>query len=88
MSRFDALTAGLGFRTTTPQFEVGEEILAIVTGREGNDAIVRIGDTVLRMPGSDLHVDDEAIIRVTAFDPANATGEATFVEAVDVDTPE
>lgn len=88
MSRFRALTAGLGFRTTTPQFEVGQEIPVIVTGREGDTAVVRVGDTVLRLPGSELGVDDEAIVRVTAFDAASSTGEAEFVETVDVDAAE
>lgn len=85
MSRLSAFVAGLTFRTATPTFEVGEEIPAVVTGRRGTDAVVRIGDTVLRLPGSVLQV-DEAIIRVTAFDAADYTGEAEFVEAVDVDT--
>ena len=86
MSRLSAFVAGLAFRTATPTFEVGEEIPAVVTGRRGPDAVARIGDTILRLPGSDLQVDDEAIIRVTAFDAADYTGEAEFVEAVDVDT--
>lgn len=86
MSRLSAFVAGLAFRTATPTFEVGEEIPAIVTDRRGTDAVVRIGDTVLRLPESDMQVDDEAIIRVTAFDAADHTGEAEFVETVDVDT--
>lgn len=86
MSRFSAFLEGVAFRTSTPTFEVGQEIPAIVTGRNGNDAVIRIGDTVLRLPDSDLRIDDEAIVRITAFDADSFTGEAEFVEVVDVDT--
>lgn len=88
MSRFDAFFEGMSFRTTTPTFDVGQEIPLIVTGREGTDAVARVGDTRLLLRGSDLRVDDEIIARVTAFDDDSHTGEAEFVEAVDVDRPE
>ncbi|GAB7093405.1 hypothetical protein JCM30237_05570 [Halolamina litorea] len=76
MSRFDAFVAGLGFRTATPRYEAGDELDVIVTGRDGDDALVRIGDTVLRLPGADVAVDDEVRIRVTEFDAYSSTGTA------------
>lgn len=88
MSRFSAFVEGLAFRTTTPTFDVGQEIPLIITGREGDDAVARVGDTKLRLPGSDLRVDDEIIARITSFDDGSYTGQAEFVENVDVDTPE
>jgi len=51
----------------------------IITGRDGDDALVRIGDTRLRLPDTDVAVDDEVRIRVTAFDADDATGEAELL---------
>jgi hypothetical protein len=79
MSRFDAFLAGFEFRTATPQYEIGDELPVIITGRDGDDALVRIGDTRLRLPDTDVAVDDEVRIRVTAFDAADATGEAELL---------
>ena len=78
MSRLGAFLAGVGFRTSKPTYSPGDELTVIVTSRDGEDALVRIGDTVLRLPGAadDVTVDEEARIRVTAFDADNATGEA------------
>lgn len=78
MSRLNAFFAGVGFRTSTPTYSPGDELTAIVTDRDGEDALVRIGDTVLRLPGAadDVTVDEETRIRVTAFDDESATGEA------------
>ncbi len=79
MSRFDAFFEGLEFRTATPQYEPGDELAVIVTGRDGDDALVRIGDTRLRLPDTDVAVDAEVRIRVTAFDADDATGEAELL---------
>ncbi|GAB7012925.1 DUF7513 family protein [Halolamina salina] len=78
MSRLDAFLAGFEFRTATPTYSPGDELTAIVTGRDGDDAVIRIGDTVLRLPGAadDVTVDEEARVRVTSFDEGSATGEA------------
>ncbi|NHX36250.1 MULTISPECIES: DUF7513 family protein [Halolamina] len=79
MSRLDAFLAGLEFRTATPQYQPGDELPVIVTGRDGDDALVRIGDTRLRLPDTDVAVDEEVRIRVTAFDADRSTGEAELV---------
>ena len=79
MSRLDAFLAGLTFRTATPEYSPGDELAVIVTGRDGEDALVRIGDTVLRLAGSEGAIDEEVRIRVTAFDAENSTGEAELV---------
>lgn len=83
MSRLSAFIKGLTFRTATPKFEVGRELPAIVTGRDGRDALVRIGDTVLRVDDADLRIDDEVVVRVTSFDASRSTGEATLVDGPD-----
>lgn len=79
MSRFDAFFEGASFRTATPQYEAGDELDVIVTGREGDDALVRIGDTVLRLPDTDVVVDSEVRIRVTEFDADASTGTAELL---------
>lgn len=81
MSRLGAFFAGAEFRTSKPTYSPGDELTAIVTGRDGEDALIRIGDTVLRLPGAadDVTVDEEARVRVTAFDDDSATGEAELV---------
>ena len=83
MSRLGAFFAGVGFRTATPSFEPGERVTAIITGRDGDAALARIGDTVLRVrdtPASAL--DRKVRIEITTFDGANARGEAEFLDVV------
>lgn len=79
MSRLDAFLAGVTFRTATPQYSPGDELDAIVTGHDGDVAVVRIGDTVLRMPDATVSVDEEVRIRVTEFDDADSTGVAELL---------
>lgn len=79
MSRLDAFFAGLTFRTATPQYSAGDELTVIVTGRDGDDALVRIGDTVLRVADEDVDVDEEVRIRVTEFDGDSSTGAAELL---------
>jgi hypothetical protein len=79
MSRLDAFLAGLTFRTATPAYSPGDELEVIVTGRDGEDALVRIGDTVLRLAGTEVAVDEEVRVRVTAFDAEASIGEAELL---------
>lgn len=81
MSMFSAFLEGLEFRTATPEYSPGDELEVIITGREGDDALIRIGDTVLRMGGADddVEVDDEVTVRVTSFDTTTSTGEAELL---------
>lgn len=61
----DAFFEGLEVRSATPQYEPGDELSVIVTGRDGDDALVRIGHPRLRLPDTDAAVDAD-----------DATGEA------------
>jgi len=79
MSRLDAFLAGVNFRTATPQYSAGDELNVIVTSRDGDDALVRIGDTVLRVLDTEVSVDAEVRIRVTDFDAADSTGTAELI---------
>ncbi|KTG10206.1 hypothetical protein AUR64_11510 [Haloprofundus marisrubri] len=47
------LFAGWTFRTSTPSYDVGDELVAYVTGVDGAGPRVRVGDTVLRLTGVD-----------------------------------
>jgi len=81
MSLLEKYFAGVGFRTSTPAFEPGEEISAFVTGYDGDTPVARIGDTVLRVEDAPADaVDARARLRVESFDEAAHTGTATYLE--------
>jgi hypothetical protein len=76
----DKLFAGWGFRTRTPEYAPGDELVVYVTGYE-DAPIVRIGDTALRLADGDPSLVDERIrIRVTAFDADTHTGSAERID--------
>ncbi|WP_137283366.1 DUF7513 family protein [Halorussus salinisoli] len=75
--------AGLGFRTNKPSFEPGEEISAFVTGYHGGTAVVRVGDTVLRIEDAPENALDTRVrLRVEEFDDNDHQGTATYLETV------
>ncbi|GAA0658564.1 DUF7513 family protein [Salarchaeum japonicum] len=79
----DAFFAGVGFRTATPSFDAGDEFVVVVTGREGDTPVVRIGDSVLRVPDAPRDsVRTKVRVRVESFDDADHTGTATYLETV------
>lgn len=85
MSRLDAFLEGWSFRSNTPTFEEGQELAAFVTGYDAEEgvALVRIGDTVLRIPdGSPNLVDTQVRLRIEAFDANDHTGRATVLERI------
>ena len=83
MSRLGSFLAGVGFRTATPAFEPGETVTLIVTGLDGDVALARVGDTVLRVRGApEAALDKKVRIEITSFDGANASGEAEFLDVV------
>jgi hypothetical protein len=72
--------AGWGFRTRTPDYEPGDELVVYVTGFDGSP-VVRIGDTELRLADGDASLVDERIrVRVTAFDAESHTGSAERID--------
>lgn len=73
--------AGFGFRTSRPGFSAGEELTAFVTGLNGHSE-VRVGDTVLSLPGETVEPDTKVRLRVVEFDPSDSTGEAELLEVV------
>ncbi|MCO8244420.1 MULTISPECIES: hypothetical protein [unclassified Haladaptatus] len=84
MSLLDKYLAGWSFRTSTPTFEVGEEIDVYLTGQRNGTATARVGDTILRVEGAPPgKVDDRVRLRVEEFDANEHRGRATFVETID-----
>ncbi|MFD1512140.1 DUF7513 family protein [Halomarina rubra] len=73
--------AGFGFRSNTPAFEVGEEFEAFVTGLNGH-SLVRVGDTVLSLPGETVEPDTRVRVRVTDFDAGADQGSAELLEVL------
>jgi hypothetical protein len=83
---FRKLLAGWTFRTRRPTYAPGDELTAFVTGYEDGAAQVRIGDTVITLPGVDAALVDRVVrLRVTAFDDADATGRGELIDVVDGD---
>ena len=83
MSRLSSFLAGVGFRSATPSFEPGEEVTVIVTGRDGDAALARVGDTVLRVTGAPASAHHAKVrAEITAFDGSSARGEAEFLDVV------
>jgi hypothetical protein len=81
MSRLAAFRKGLTFRTNKPTFEPETEFKAFVTGYENETALVRLGDSVLRIPDAAPGLlDTQVRIRVEEFDDNDHTGRATVLE--------
>jgi hypothetical protein len=83
MSALQKLLAGWRFRTRTPSFTNGQELTAVVTGYREGGAIVRIGDTELRLPdeGPDL-IDTRVRIHVRDFDATEHVGTAEVLDII------
>lgn len=84
---FDKLLAGWSFRTSTPAYEVGEELTAFVTHLDGGTPVVRIGDTIIRLSDTDGRdgalVERRATFRVTEFDPQTNEGRGELLAVLD-----
>ncbi|MFC4356393.1 hypothetical protein ACFO0N_00350 [Halobium salinum] len=80
-SPLEKFLAGWSFRTRTPAYAAGDELVAFVTGREGDALVVRIGDTRLLIPEGDSGLVDQRVkLRVTSFDTDAHRGEAEVLE--------
>jgi len=79
---------GFGFRSRYPSYQVGDEIVAIMTDyrRADETGIVRIGDTVLEVPGAEPgQVEQRVQLRVTDFDASEHRGRAEVISRVESD---
>jgi hypothetical protein len=86
VSLLDSLLAGLTFRTATPDFEPGEEFTAYVTGADRDGALVRVGDSTLRLDDGDGSLVDRRVrLRVASFDANTHEGRAELLSVVDDD---
>lgn len=81
------LLAGWTFRTSTPVYEVGEELTAFVTHTDGGTPVVRIGDTIIRLSDTEGHsgvtVEKRVTFRVTEFDSQVNEGRGELLEVLD-----
>jgi hypothetical protein len=83
MSLVSKYLRGWSFRSSRPSFDVDDEVELFLTGVQGGTVVARVGDTIIRVPDADpSYVDTRCRLRITAFDDADATGEATFLEKV------
>ncbi|EMA69691.1 hypothetical protein C461_02151 [Halorubrum aidingense JCM 13560] len=83
MSRFEKFLAGWSFRSSTPDYAVGDVIEVMVTGDEGDTAVARIGDSTLRIEGApDDAVNTRVLVAVDAWDEASHAGTGTYRETV------
>lgn len=71
--------AGFGFRTSTPVFSEGQELSAFVTGHSGDTSLIRVGDSVIRLPGESIEPDTRVRVRVTRFDTSTHEGEGELL---------
>ncbi|SDF77956.1 DUF7513 family protein [Halorientalis regularis] len=81
MSSLEKFLAGWRFRSRTPTFESGVELVAYVTDADGGTSVLRIGDSRLEL---DEHVPEDAQVRVrvTAFDDETHRGEAELLDVL------
>jgi hypothetical protein len=83
MSALEKLLAGWSFRSSTPDFEPGEVLEVVVTGREGDEAVARIGDSTLRIDGApDDAVDARVLVAVETWDASTHRGTGTYRRTV------
>ncbi len=84
MSLFTKYLKGWTFRSTTPSFDVGDEIAVFIaeTNSEGHGHAY-VGDTEFTVEGAGLDtVEKRVLVRVTEFDETTATGRGEFLEVV------
>jgi hypothetical protein len=78
MSLFEKYFAGWRFRSRTPAYDPGDELVADVTSVDGERSVVRIGDTRLDLDER-VPADTRVRLRVTAFDETTHRGEAELL---------
>jgi hypothetical protein len=81
MSALEKFLAGWQFRSRTPSFEPGAEVVAYVTDTDGAESVLRIGDSRLELD-EQLPADAKVRVRVTAFDDGTHRGEAELLEVL------
>ncbi|GAB3706302.1 DUF7513 family protein [Halorubrum pallidum] len=83
MSVFDKFLAGWSFRSSTPDYEPGETIEVMVTGREGETAVARIGDSTLQIEEAPADaVDTRVLVDVETWDAGERRGTGTYRKTV------
>lgn len=82
MSVWRAMFGGWRFRSARPTFRSGDRLTAYVTGHEGGEGVVRVGDSVLTVPDVGPGEVDRLIdLRVVDFDAGTGRGRAERITA-------
>jgi|AntRauMinimDraft_4_1070384.scaffolds.fasta_scaffold00010_88 hypothetical protein len=83
MSRFEKFLAGWSFRSSTPDYAVGDVIEVMVTGETNGETTARIGDSTLRIDGApDDAVNTRVRVAVETWDETTHTGTGTYRKTV------
>lgn len=83
MSIFKKYLAGWTFRTSRPNFDVGEEIRVTVNEFEDGRGMARIGDSKLYIDDCPREaVDMRVMVDITDWDTDTNVGEGTYLETV------
>lgn len=84
MSLLAKYLAGWQFRSTTPTFDVGDEISVFIAETNGDgDGHAYVGDTHLVVENAGPETVEKRVrARVTEFDESTATGRGEFLEVV------
>ncbi|MDJ1433237.1 TRAM domain-containing protein [Halostagnicola sp. A-GB9-2] len=84
MSLFTKYLKGWTFRSTTPSFDVGDEIAVFIAEANGDgNGHAYVGDTKLIVEGAGFDTVEKRVrVRITEFDEATATGRGEFLEVV------
>lgn len=85
MSLVEKYFRGWRRRSSTPDFEPGEEYRVVLTGYNETEraAVARVGDTEIYVDDTSRdYVDKIARVRVTEFDDNGHSGRAELVEVV------
>jgi hypothetical protein len=83
MSFVEKYMSGWKFRTTTPDYEVGETIEAMITSMPDGKAKARIGDSVLRIQDApEDALNTRVLVEIDEWDTEDHIGEGTYLETV------
>lgn len=84
MSLFGRLFAESAFRSSKPAFEVGQMVIAFVTGKRDGVALVRVGDTIIELEDAeDVPIERRVRFEVETFDAESSRGRGRLVDVLD-----
>jgi hypothetical protein len=82
MSFLEKYLAGWQFRSRTPSYAPGDELVVNVTDVDDDTSLVQVGDTRLKLDER-VPTGARVSVRVTAFDEETHRGDAELLEVLD-----